>query len=280
MLVLDPARPPVWRTPDDLQFGPDDSVRLHHPAPWQERMITELSRGLPDVAVEPVALALGASAHDARALIALLGPVLITPGTRLAASVAVEADSPALAPAAAQVTAGLRAHGAAITSDSRSADAVLIVAAHVVDPRHAARLLREDIRHLPLVLHGDTVTVGPMVVPGATACLTCLEAARRDADPAWPAVATQLLHAPPPPAPGGLIIEAGLVAARMVGEVSDAPVTRSLTLSARSHRRSWRTHRPHAACGCRSLAESVTAAVPASDPRRATTTATASALPA
>ena len=34
--------------------------------------------------------------------------------------------------------------------------------------------------------------VGPLVLPGRTACLSCLELARSDRDPAWPLILAQL----------------------------------------------------------------------------------------
>lgn len=42
--------------------------------------------------------------------------------------------------------------------------------------------------------HGS---VGPLVLPGETACLHCLDLARRDADPAWPIVTARLGGYPP-----------------------------------------------------------------------------------
>jgi hypothetical protein len=40
-------------------------------------------------------------------------------------------------------------------------------------------------------------TVGPLVLPGETACLHCLDLTRRDLDPAWPIVTARLGGYPP-----------------------------------------------------------------------------------
>ena len=61
---------------------------------------------------------------------------------------------------------------------------------------------RAGIPHLPLQVLDATAWVGPLVLPGRTACLRCVDAHRRDRDPAWPSVAAQLTAAPPAGDPG------------------------------------------------------------------------------
>ncbi len=73
---------------------------------------------------------------------------------------------------------------------------------HVSDPLRTALLLRQDVPHLPIVVDGEGVSVGPVVLPGITGCCQCLERARADEDECWPAVATQLRYvAAPRPEP-------------------------------------------------------------------------------
>ena len=57
----------------------------------------------------------------------------------------------------------------------------------VFEPAH-----RDGIAHLMVVLDEDRVRVGPLVVPGVTPCLTCLDLNRTEWDRAWPALLTQL----------------------------------------------------------------------------------------
>ena len=52
------------------------------------------------------------------------------------------------------------------------------------------------ITHLPVVLDEDRVRIGPLVIPGVTPCLTCLDLNRTDWDRAWPALLPQLGRSP------------------------------------------------------------------------------------
>lgn len=65
MLRIDPAHPPLWRTPTTLQFGMPPVAVVDDPTSWQQRLVRDLERGLPDDAVISLACALGATAHQA-----------------------------------------------------------------------------------------------------------------------------------------------------------------------------------------------------------------------
>jgi hypothetical protein len=51
---------------------------------------------------------------------------------------------------------------------------------------------RHGVSHLPVVLDEDRVRVGPVVIPGLTPCMTCLDLNRTDWDHVWPALLPQL----------------------------------------------------------------------------------------
>ena len=51
---------------------------------------------------------------------------------------------------------------------------------------------RHRVSHLPVVIDEDRVRIGPVVIPGLTPCLTCLDLHRTDWDHAWPALLPQL----------------------------------------------------------------------------------------
>ncbi|MFC4554240.1 thiamine biosynthesis protein ThiF [Georgenia faecalis] len=72
-------------------------------------------------------------------------------------------------------------------------DVVVLVDQDVADPARTRPLLREDVVHLNVLVRELDVVVGPLVRPGHGPCLRCLDLHRRDADPCWPAIATQLL---------------------------------------------------------------------------------------
>ncbi|RZS87182.1 bacteriocin biosynthesis cyclodehydratase domain-containing protein [Motilibacter rhizosphaerae] len=97
-------------------------------------------------------------------------------------------------------------------------------------PALVDRLVRRGAPHLLLGVRDGTPVVGPLVVPGATACLRCLDLHRTDRDPAWPRVAAQL-HAAGPrtrAADGALLSAAAALAAlralaHLDGEDAHAP---------------------------------------------------------
>ena len=64
--------------------------------------------------------------------------------------------------------------------------------AWVSDPFAVRRLMAADLPHLPVTADDRGLTIGPLVVPGDTACTRCLDLHRTDADPRWPMAATQL----------------------------------------------------------------------------------------
>jgi bacteriocin biosynthesis cyclodehydratase domain-containing protein len=286
MLVLDPAHPPLWRSPTRLQFGAPAVAIVDDPEPWQERLVHELARGIPESALDPVAQACGAVRGRAAPFVERIRPALAAPARRHDARAAVHPGAGLTEPDVrsvvdALVSAGIRTRVVAGPPEPTARETVVLLAQHVVDPADARALLRADIPHLPLVFTGAGATVGPLVRPGETACLMCVEAQRCDVDPAWPALASQLLERTTPPAGRALALEAGLLAARFLIE-RDEPdhSAHSVTIYADSSRRSWRAHPPHPDCRCRSLGESATPIALDTPYRRVTRTPQASALPA
>lgn len=276
MLRLDPAYPPVWRSPHVLQFGSEALAVLDDPQPWQLRVVRELERGIPDSAFVPLAEAFGAPTGDMAArLLARLRRVLAAPDAEHGA-VAVVACDPATDAERGAVAAGLAAAGLDVVtpepagspqpSDQAGTSPTVVVLAHrLVLPAVVAQLMADDVPHLPVTLTGSGAEIGPLVVPGVTACLSCVAARRRDEEPSWPLVVSQLLGRPVSAEPG-VTWESGLVAGRLISERArrpESPRTPSVMLRAGSLHRTVRQHRPHAECRCRSLAEIATAAVPA-----------------
>ena len=62
-----------------------------------------------------------------------------------------------------------------------------------------ARLMREQIPHLAASADEAIGIVGPLVIPGRTACLRCMDLTRTDRDPAWPLILAQLAGRAPDP---------------------------------------------------------------------------------
>lgn len=282
MIRLHPSAPPLWRDDGRVQFGAPAVATSPFVAPWVDVVVAALVTGTTRAEVRAIAGVHGAAEGESDALLDALGPALATRRQKAPIAVQVADDLPerairavlAALPARASVYPWAGAAGPRVPTGTR----VLMLAAHRVDPRRAAGLVRDDVTHVPLALDGGSATVGPVVVPGRTACLACLDAARHRDDPHWPTVAAQLLGRPRPAVDVALAAEAGR-AARFLLSAPTAQTTRSLRLCADSSRRVWETHRPSEDCHCRSLEGSATASVPLVRDR-ATNSPTASALPA
>jgi bacteriocin biosynthesis cyclodehydratase domain-containing protein len=77
-------------------------------------------------------------------------------------------------------------------------DLVLITDATVADPRLSTALAAIGVPHLLVHAAEGTGVVGPLVVPGRTSCLRCVDLHNTDTDPCWPALAAQLAAHPQP----------------------------------------------------------------------------------
>ncbi len=129
-------------------------------------------------------------------------------------------------------------------------------------PEHVAELVRLRRPHLAVLATEAIGVVGPLVRPGSTACLRCLDLARAERDPAWPLVLAQVVGRDADPSGCDPILEAAVAAqaaAVAVAVADQAPLalaavngTLELVLPAwQWRRRSWR---PHPGCSCGSSA--------------------------
>lgn len=137
----------------------------------------------------------------------------------------------------------------------------LVVLAEAVDPcgDRARMLMRSGTRFLSAVIRERRGIVGPFVVPGESSCLECQDAVRRDLDPHWSPLSSQLLAYPPTPADGGelcLVMLCASLAATQVLQWLDSerlPETLNATLEIALpelivERRYWPRHTD---CPCR-----------------------------
>jgi bacteriocin biosynthesis cyclodehydratase domain-containing protein len=256
VLKLDPRYPVVWRSPSSLQLGVDPAiVRLDDVTELQERMLAALAVGvsLPGIAM----IARGREA-ERDALMRTISLALLHNEQPVAVSVAlsgagaaVDAIATALAGSGVHVDVAADAPGLA---DSRP-DLAILVHHFVVPPSLHSLWLRRDVPHLPVVFSEGGVTIGPIVEPGSGPCLLCLELHRRDADPAWPAVATQLLGRRATADSPVLVLEAAAIASRMALDRIEGGhgAARSVRIDALTGRRDTVQWQPHPECGCRGI---------------------------
>ena len=123
-------------------------------------------------------------------------------------------------------------------------------------PRSGHAAAAGDVVHLVATVRETVGSVGPLVVPGRTCCLHCLDLHRADRDPAWPALRAQLDGAARGESACDTALATSVAAAAVAAVTSWVDTGSSELLGAtlelsqetwRGRRRSWR---PHADCGC------------------------------
>lgn len=134
-------------------------------------------------------------------------------------------------------------------------DLVVLAPVGPLDGVLARELAEFGVPHL-LAAAGEGIgSVGPLVLPGRTACLGCLDLTRRDRDPDWPRVSALIGGFPAGEIACGTVLSA-LVAAYTSGHAlafADGRQSRVIGASLdvlpdwRWRKRSWK---PHPDCGC------------------------------
>ncbi len=272
-LRLSPSHPLVWRTPDELQFGVEQPLlRLRGLDERQHFVLGLLQKGVSRPVLGALAASKGLAPPVVDALLASVTPALERPspppGAGSLDGVAVQvlghgAPVPAL-------EAVLARCGAVAAGPGAPTALGVVVSHYATAPRRASAWLRDDVPHL-LVEFGDrSVRIGPLVVGGISACAAYIEFARAEADPCWPALASQLASRQAPTADAvGASIAAGLAVSALLEH---------RTLTARGSPSPWlgralrvqptsllgpqgatvETISPHPRCACRSLPGSAT----------------------
>ncbi len=123
-----------------------------------------------------------------------------------------------------------------------------------------AALARDQVPHLAVSTSEAIGVVGPLVLPGRSACLRCLDLTRAERDPAWPLILAQLAgHSVTDPAACDAVLAAmaaGQATAQALafidrGPAAAAVVGGTLELVLPDWRWRRRTWQPHPRCGCR-----------------------------
>jgi bacteriocin biosynthesis cyclodehydratase domain-containing protein len=127
------------------------------------------------------------------------------------------------------------------------------------------------LAHLAVAVRDGTVVVGPLVRPGRTPCLNCLDLHRLDRDPAWSVIAAQLHEGPDSAEPltaTTALAAAAYAAAEVLMHIDGGqPRTLGATVEIagpdQATRRSWV---PHPRCGCRRRVRSRRSGPPSEPP--------------
>lgn len=154
------------------------------------------------------------------------------------------------------VTALLRASGVVEHAKPGGVEVVLLVTTGEPARDRLDFLIREEVPHLLVRDHGHELVVGPFVVPGATACVRCVDCHHGDGDPrrglVVEQVATQAPLVPVSPDPSLRAVALSLAVRDLVSFVEgEVPGTWSSTITVTKELDLLPTRwLRHAGCGC------------------------------
>jgi bacteriocin biosynthesis cyclodehydratase domain-containing protein len=138
-------------------------------------------------------------------------------------------------------------------------DLAVLVHGSAADSTEAAALVSAGLPHLAVVVRERGVLVGPLVLPGRSPCLRCLDLQRADRDPAWPCVLAQLTarRRRVPEESASALLASSLAALQVLAHLDGRrrPAALAATLEVELpdglvSRRPWA---PHPSCGCASI---------------------------
>ncbi|MGW6565314.1 ThiF family adenylyltransferase [Streptomyces sp. NPDC054975] len=131
------------------------------------------------------------------------------------------------------------------------------LSAYLPDPLPAEGWIATGTPHLYAGVLEATGVVGPLVLPGGTACARCAQEERTDREPAWPRMLAQWRSGPPPEVPacdlGLAAAVAGLAAAHALAFLDGGlPTSTGARWEVSLPLLEWRVERtrPHPACPC------------------------------
>ncbi len=262
---IDPSLEFVWRDPTTVQLGVDPP-RAVVPVPTtaEERFLCALRRETARGSLAALAEATGCRPEVAARVLGDASPTVVDVLPEPLARVEVHgtgllADTVAdmLSGEGVTVARSSAPRGGPVLLPDPAPELAVVVADHVVDPALRSAWTRRGVPHLAVVLGDGRVRVGPVVVPGGGPCLQCIEYARVDADPVWPAIAAQVWGRPAPPlSPWRLAAVASATVRMLVQRLplrSPPPGTDQVVFDRDDLSVSLLPVAPHPRCACRAL---------------------------
>lgn len=224
MIRIDPRHSVVWRTPTSVQVGFPRAVVIAELTTATEILLDALQTGTTRETLTTLAHFNSLDSNDVDSFLDLFSPALETAGLRRVPRIGVDpgfcdsSGQDTLAGWAIRALASLgevravrpddvplvdprvsaRVRGKSERKQRTSIrgvwmpDAVILTGAWAITPERAGAWLRRDVPHLALIAHDEGIDVTPVVSPGNTPCLLCLEFSLADADNAWVAMVSQL----------------------------------------------------------------------------------------
>lgn len=247
---LDPSAPLLWRDEHTLQLGDGDGLRIEADAAWVELLLSRLRTGFRRGSFDVIAHAAGAPREAARALLARLEPVLhdepTAPRPAWVESIGIDDGRSEY-----RIREALTDEGVSLVDHGHRPGVGVVLVRGAAAALQFARHLREDTPHLPVSFEPSRVTIGPLVVPGESACLACRDAHATELDPAWPLLHTQMIDRDPGPIRAAQVAEAGRLAALLLA--GDRRADGRVVRVSADGSRVWRSVTFHEECRCRGL---------------------------
>lgn len=262
LLRIDPAIHSAWTSPTTLRFGIDRAIVVIDDPPARiERLIGALRDGVPGARYPQIAAAFGVTAVDCEHLLDTLQPVLLPvaeAGRSDTGLLRIHLDED---PDVRTEFAALATAAGHTLSSADDAQLVLLTAQFSCTPARSRQWMTQGKHHLPIVFGESSVSIGPLVGVADNPCAFCLELSRVDADPDWPAIASQCIgKRANTNEPGMASIIAGIIIdlLRRWTHGEDALLNNRITIRAHPVQLvsvSFDAVRPHPRCGCQSFAE-------------------------
>jgi bacteriocin biosynthesis cyclodehydratase domain-containing protein len=172
-------------------------------------------------------------------------------------------DDIGMARAAGAIRAIRRVAPEADTADDPRVLPDLAVLTATIRPDEIVSLMRDRVPHLVVRAHEAIGIVGPLVFPGRSACLRCLDLSKAASDPAWPKILAQATQAWGRPVPACDTVLAAATAALATAQAlavldndgRQLPAAANGTLELVLPDWQWRRHSwpPSPACTCGSV---------------------------
>lgn len=262
---IDPTLEFVWRDPGTVQLGVDPPrAVVPVPSTAEERFLCALRRETSRDALTALAATTGCRPEVAARILGDASPAVVEVLPEPLARVEVHGPG-ALADTVAELLSGegvtvartAAPRGGPVVLPDPPPSLALVVADHVVDPALRAAWARRGTPHLALVVGDGRVRLGPVLVPGEGPCLQCVEYARVDADPAWPALAAQVWGRPAAPLSPWRLAALASAATRMLVQrlpsTTQEPGTDQVVFDRDDLSVSLLPVAPHPRCACRAL---------------------------